>query len=424
MFGGLIVIDPFAYYNKFLILLSIIIITLFLIFNHKLASHETYFILIPAMTLGSLLAVSSSNLAMLFVSLELINIALYFLLDLRQRVSVKFFIYGLISSGVMLYGISILYGISGSLNYYDISAFLSANAYNNLTLMIAFLLIMTGLASKMLLFPFNVLMPSTVEKSSQLESSLMLVPVVITGFAVTIRFFLTVFHDNSSFVQHENTYHILNSFKWDLLLAVLSAASVITGNFIILWQTNLKRIITFTSIAGCGYLLMGLAAASKQGTASVLIGLVIYSINTLGLIICTGVIETKFKITDITHIKGLRGSSKFIAIAMTVFIISSIGLPLSSGFIMKLFLFTSVLSNGYYALLVIGILSTMPAVYFYFKLITSMFQSTDSEKTIKADLETGAKIILLILLIPAILLGFYFNFMVEFAGYGAKIFGL
>lgn len=424
LFSSIITIDPFAYYNKILIIISVIIITVFFNLNNKLAGNESALILIPSIALGSLLAAASSNLIMLFISFELINISLYLLIYSKQKISIKYLIFGLTVSGLMLYGISVLYGISGSMDYNEISKFLSENTYNDATLTIAVLLITAGFAYKILVFPFNIIFPSAAEKSTPLVTSLISIPVIITGFTAMTRFFLTIFNDCNSFISSEASYHLLQSIKWDLILAVLSAASVIIGNFVLLWQTNLKRIIAFMLISSCGYLLMGLISASPEGTVYLLMGMTIYSFNTLGLIICVSLIETKLKVNDIRKLKGLGSSTKIIFIPFTILIISSVGLPLTSGFIMKLFLYSSVISNGYLWLMLLGVLSSIVSMYYFFKLIITIFQEKNPPESVLAELETGNKIILLLLTIPAILLGLYFSPLLNFSKYCSMILGM
>ncbi|MCI0449379.1 MAG: hypothetical protein L0Y79_06280 [Chlorobi bacterium] len=424
LFNGTFVIDRFASYGKILIIITTIIISVFLIINNKLQINGPPLLLIPSIALGSMLAVAASNLIALFISFELINISLYLLIYSKRKISIKYLITGLAVSGLMLYGITILYGLSGSMDYNIISKFLSENKYNYSTLIISVLLISSGLAYKILIFPFNIIYPSIAEKSESAATSVISIPAVIAGFSVITRFFLTIFNDTGSFSSSETAYRLIFTTKWDLFLAVLSAASIIIGNFVILWQTNLKRITAFTIISSCGYLLMGLISASPEGTAYLLAGLVIYSINSLGLIFCVELIESKFKITDIRSIKGIGLHSKILFIPFTIFIISSVGIVLTSGFIMKLLLFSSVISTPYYWLMIFGVLSQLVSMYFFFKLIVTLFQRKISGESIAVRLETGNKIILLLLTIPSILLGLYFSPLLDFARYCSMIFGM
>jgi len=419
MFNGVLIHDNFSVVLKFLIIFSVIVMSLF--FFRKSKHHEEYLLLL-IFTLGNCLSVSSSDLIMLFISLEMSNIAIYILFSSEKKPALKYFIYGITSSLVILYGISILYGLTGSTGIYEISKFLSFNTYNSLTLLISILLITAGLGFKLLVFPFNFIFPEMSEKFPIANISLPAIPSLITGIAVITRLLFTIFHDVNSFETANNSFVVIDEIKWELLIAIISAASIVTGNLVVLWQYHLRKIFAFIILSQSGYLLMAIAAGTIEGLTALMLNLIIFTFNMLGVLFCLKPIMEKYKISVLNDLKGLGRNEPVLCIALSVFLLASIGFPLTWGFPGKIYVYSSVISQGYQWLVFISIISSAAYLYFIFRLIHTMFSSSKHKKTIK--IETLYKIILLIFLIPVILLGIYFSPFYDLANYSSKIFGI
>jgi NADH-quinone oxidoreductase subunit N len=419
VFGGLIVIDPFAYFGKVLISISVLLIS-FLFFNRTSTGTEyTKILLFQA---SAMLAVSSVNFVMLLVSVEVMSIALFLLLAGRITLIIKYYIYSAVTTCVMLYGFTLLYGITGYTGYYEMSSSLSSVPFNPLTLSISVIMILAGLFFKMLLPPFNFSFPLLAKNIKIRHLALFVIPVIISGTLTITRFTLTVFHDSNTFESVSEGYPLLADVNWIYVVSAVAGLSVITGHLVILWQYNLKKIVAFITVAQAGYLLLGLVSASPEGTTAMLYNIITAGSVISGLLYSVFLIEKNYGQTAINELKGLGKSDPFLFIMFLLFMLLAAGLPLSAAFSGKVMLFEAIASQGRIVLIAIAVLSSAGFYYFIFRSFLLFFR--DSARLNYCKTETFHKTILLILLLPAILPGIMMSSLGNWLKFCTEIFGI
>lgn len=424
LFSGTISADHFAYSGRVILTFGMLVIALG--FYDKDYSNDLSLVLVSV--IGALLSVSSSNLFVLFISLQVMVIPLYLIIHYEIKPAIKYFIFSSIFMAVMLYGLSLIYGITGFGNYIEVSKFLSFNPYNELVIIIALIFVISGFTFLILTAPYNLNFPVLAEKIKLPHLAQFAIINVIVVVFVMARFFITVFHDSNTFITNVNQYNFITGINWQLMIAIISAISIIAGNFIILWQINLKKIVTYIIISQTGYILIGIISGSPDGISAIIFNMIVFAINSLGLLYCIKLINLRYNVNDIDSLKG-RGKTqkqvrndKLLFLSFIFFLLSSAGFPLSAGFTGKILLYISLWNTSFFWLIAVGILSSAVFLYFIFKLSIVIFSGQNSLKSSKN--ETLSLIILLILLIPNILLGFYFEPVLNWAKYCANFFGI
>ncbi|MEO8515033.1 MAG: proton-conducting transporter membrane subunit [Ignavibacteria bacterium] len=411
LFTGTITADHFAYGGRALVSLAILIIAL--AFYDKEQASE--FSLVLVSVIGALLCISSSNLFVLFISLQVMVIPLYLIIHYEIKPAIKYFISSGIFMAALLYGISLIYGVTGSGDYIEAAKYLSFNPYNVLVMILAVIFIISGFAFLILSAPYNLSFPLLAEKIKLPHLAQFTLINVMTVILVISRFSVIIFHDSNTFITDLNQYSFIAGINWQLMLSVISLISIMAGNFVILWQNDLKKIVTYIVISQAGYLLIGIISGSPGGISAVIFNLIVFAINTLGLLYCINLINTNYKVNDITGLKGLGKDNKTLFLSFIFFLISSAGFPLSAGFTGKIMLYISLGGTPYFWLIAAGVLSTAVFLYFIFKLSITIFSGRNTVKS--AKIETFSLILLLILLLPDILLGFYFEPLLNWAKY-------
>jgi len=435
VFSGMIVVDPFAVFFKVLIGASAIIIFLFSIYSSEVQSTikrlVEYSALLVAMTLGMFLMSGAANLLMMVLSIELTSLSSYILAGYTKEApdsseaSLKYIIYGALSTGLMLYGISIIYGLTGgATDFYGINKTLSAGSVSPLALLVASLLIIAGLGYKISAVPFHFWTPDVYEGAPITITAFLSVASKAAGFAMLIRFFKVSFIDSSVIGLPTGFWASLQEFEWNKIVAILSVLTMTLGNLVAVWQNNLKRLLAYSSIAHAGYMLMGVVVLSDKGLAAVLIYFVVYLFMNLGAFYVVMLIESKIGSEDIDSYRGFGYRSPLVSIAMAIFLISLAGIPPTAGFIGKLFLFAALLDAKWIWLAVIGALNTVISLYYYVRVIRNMFLRDPEGSTTPIVFSNPQLTILLILLIPTLVFGLYYTPIVEFANASVAMFGL
>ena len=435
VFSGMIVVDPFAVFFKVLIGATAIIIFLFSIYSSEVQSTikrlAEYSALLVAMTLGMFLMSGAANLLMMVLSIELTSLSSYILAGYTKEApdsseaSLKYIIYGALSTGLMLYGISIIYGLTGgATDFYGINKTLSAGSVSPLALLVASLLIIAGLGYKISAVPFHFWAPDVYEGAPITITAFLSVASKAAGFAMLIRFFKVSFIDSSVIGLPTGFWASLQEFEWNKIVAILSVLTMTLGNLVAVWQNNLKRLLAYSSIAHAGYMLMGVVVLSDKGLAAVLIYFVVYLFMNLGAFYVVMLIESKIGSEDIDSYRGFGYRSPLVSIAMAIFLISLAGIPPTAGFIGKLFLFAALLDAKWIWLAVIGALNTVISLYYYVRVIRNMFLRDPEGSTTSIVFSNPQLTILLILLIPTLVFGLYYTPIVEFANASVAMFGL
>jgi NADH-quinone oxidoreductase subunit N len=433
-FHNMYALDGFSTFFKFIILGSSLLVTIFSFQSKELLSAKKnlgeYYSLLIAMTLGMFLMTGSSNLIMMYLALELTSISSYILSGFTKEAedsseaSLKYVIYGAFSSGMMLYGISMIYGLTGSLDVYGINQALQAGTVSNVALFVAGILTLAGFGYKISAVPFHFWTPDVYEGAPITITAFLSVASKAAGFAMMIRFFTVAFLDPTMGSITLGTWQALQGFDWNKLVAILSVLTMTLGNLVALWQTNLKRLLAYSSIAHAGYMLMGVVVLSSDGIASIMIYFAVYLFMNLGAFYAIMLVADKIGSEDMDDYKGLGHRTPLIGIALTIFLLSLTGIPPTAGFVGKLYLFAALVNAKWFWLAIVGVLNSVVSLYYYVKVLRNMFlreSKGSNEPIIFSPVQIA---LLMILLIPTVLLGIYFTPLVEVAQASVKMFGV
>lgn len=429
IFNDMLVVDPFSLYFKLLFVASTVMVIFLSIGSIELAGRAVgeYFILLLALTLGLFFMASATNLITIFISIEFVSIISFILaayLKTRRRSSeagLKYAIYGAFSSGLMLYGISLLYGLTGTLNIYEIRQVLSVGETNDLTLLVSIILILAGFGYKIASVPFHFWAPDVYEGAPTPITAFLSVGPKAAGFALLIRFFNVALASGNAANGNSTEWFALSGVEWPQILAVIAAATMTLGNLVAIVQNNIKRLLAYSSIAHAGYALMGTVVLSDQGVYATIFYLVVYYLMNLGAFLVVIVFQDVMGSEDINDYKGLAWRAPIPAIAMGVFLFSLTGLPPTAGFIGKFYLFAAVIKGGpaFYWLAVVGVINSVISLYYYARIIKAMFLDKGEEKETVVGLKISPYYVTLlaVLVIPTILLGVYWAPLADLANY-------
>lgn len=433
VFHDMLAVDPFAVFFKVVLIIASAFIVLFSIKSRELDPYKSrlgeYYMLISGMILGMLLMVGSANLLIMFIAFELTSISSYVLAGFTKRVlksaeaSVKYVMYGAVSSGIMLYGISLLIGITSATDIYGINASLAAGIDQPVILYIAILMIIVGIGFKIAVVPFHFWAPDVYEGAPITITAFLAVASKIAALAMMIRLFKVSFTDSVNILVIGD-WPVFAGLNWPIILAVMAALAMIVGNLTALRQDNIKRMLAYSSIAHAGYILMGFVVLTDEGITAIMIYVFMYLFMNLGAFYVAMLFSNKVKTESIEHYKGLGFRAPLESIAMTVFLISLTGLPPTAGFIAKLYIFGAAVSAGWIWLVLIAGLMTVVSLFYYIRVVRNMFFFQSDGITEPLVFDAGSKIILLLLLIPVLLFGIYFTPVIEFARSSLAIFGL
>jgi len=434
IFSGMIAVDPFAIFFKLLTAVSALMIFLFSIYSTEVQTTvkrmAEYYALLVSMTLGMFLMAGATNLLMMVLEMELTSYSSYILAGYTKEASdsseasLKYIIYGAVSSGVMLYGASILFGLSGATNYSGINRALMLSAPNYSALLIATIFIIVGFGYKISAVPFHFWTPDVYEGAPITITAFLSVASKAAGFAMMIRFFKVIFIDTSILALPSGVWISLYNFEWNKLLVILSVLTMTLGNLVAVWQDNLKRLLAYSSIAHAGYMLMGVVLLSDKGLAAVLIYFVMYLFMNLGAFYVVMLVANKTGSEDISAYKGIGYRSPIIGVSMAVFLVSLTGLPPTAGFIGKFYLFAAVLDARWFWLAVVGAVNSVISLYYYTRVLRYMFLREPEDRSGHLPILRSEALILLTLAIPTLIFGLYFAPIVDLANASVQIFGL
>lgn len=433
IFYDMIAVDSFAVFFKILLIIAGLFVVIFSMKSNELDAYKSrigeYYMLLSGMMLGMMLMVGSSNLLLMYLALEITSISSYVLVGFTKHstrsaeASMKYIIYGAVSSGVMLYGLSLLIGATGATDIYAVNSALQAGVGQPLILNISIVMILVGLGFKIAIVPFHFWAPDVYEGAPMTITTLLAVASKVAAFAIMIRFFKVSFTENTGLTDN-GLWTIFEGLNWNILLAVMAALAMVLGNLTALRQDNIKRMLAYSSIAHAGYLLMGLVILTEQGISTILIYLFIYLFMTLGAFYVAMLFSNKLNTESIDAYKGVGRRAPLEGIAMTIFLVSLTGLPPTGGFIAKLYIFGAAISAGWIWLVSIAGIMTVVSLFYYIRVVRNLFFFEPLPGEVKLIFSSNSKIILLILLIPTLLLGIYFSPLIKFAGNSIQMFGM
>jgi len=411
IFFGMIVVDPFSHMLKWIILLTTFAIIFISKYSNELddSSYAEYNTLLIAATLGLFLMTSSTNLLMIYIAIELVSIPSYILAGIMKgdaksnESALKYVIFGSFASGVMLFGISWLYGISGSTDIFVVHDAI-LNCTNPVALYISFIMILVGFGYKISMVPFHYWTPDVYEGSPTTITAFLSVAPKVAGFALIIRVFSTLFSEGGEVGSLP-----VAGFDWALIIAVLSALTMTIGNLLALQQNNVKRMLAYSSISHVGFMLMAYSVLSKDAMVGIIFYLVIYAFMNLGAFFFTIFANNKVGSVEIDSWNGLGKRNPVLSAFMVLVMVSLAGLPPTSGFVGKVYLFSALFSvSKYYWLAIVGILNSVVALYYYFRVVKSMYFENNSD-TSKISTNPVVFWMIIVFSIQSILFYFYWS---------------
>ena len=312
----------------------------------------------------------------------------------------------------MLFGISLIYGMTGTTNLYLLNMLLQGAQISYFTLAFACVLIFAGIGYKISAAPFHFWTPDVYEGAPITITAFLSVASKAAGFALLIRFIRTTF---VSYVDESGWWHLLNILDWKSLLVLISILTMTLGNFSALWQNNLKRMLAYSSIAHAGYLLLGLAVFSNQGILAILIYFAVYLVMNLGAFLIVLLISNKTGSEEIDDYDGLGYSSPFLGIAFGIFLVSLTGLPPTAGFIGKLYLFIALIDAKMVTVAVIALLNSVVALYYYIRVLKHMFLTKPDSEPEAIPISWPNTLFVSVLIAAILVFGVYFEPLVNAA---------
>lgn len=367
-FDGMFAVDAFAAYMKALVLIGAsvaVFMSVPFLERERMARFE-YPVLIMISVIGMMVMISANNLLVVYMGLELQSLPLYVLAAFqRERIrsseaGVKYFVLGALSSGLLLYGISMVYGFSGTIEFSELANTFADGLIAPVGMIVGLVFIAAGLAFKVSAVPFHMWAPDVYEGSPTPVTAFFAIAPKVAAISLFCSVFIGPFGDLVG--------------EWRQVIVALSVASMVLGAFGAIAQANIKRLMAYSSIGHMGYALVGLAAANPSGIRGIVLYMTIYMVMSAGafaIILCMRRDGRMFE--EISELSGLSRNHPAMALALAVLMFSMAGIPPMAGFFGKLFIFQSAIGAGMYALAVIGVISSVVAAYYYLRIIKVMY---------------------------------------------------
>jgi NADH-quinone oxidoreductase subunit N len=414
---GLLAVDRFALFFKIVFLVAAALTVLMSIRYLEIegASPGEYYFLILCATLGMMIMAGGIDLITIFIGLETMAVSFYILAGFikpnqkSNEAAVKYFLLGAFSLGILLYGMSLMYGLSGTTNLRTMAAAFVGQE-SDPRLVLAVMLVVAGVGFKIAAVPFHMWAPDVYEGAPTPVTAFLSVGSKAASFAMLLRIFLEGLPSMSG--------------DWRLLFEVLAIVTMTVGNLAALTQTNLKRMLAYSSIAHAGYLLIGVVVGTPRGVSAMLIYLLIYSFMQLGAFAVIVMMRREDVIGDeLKDFSGLHARHPLAAFAMLLFMLSLGGIPPTAGFMGKFWLFGAAVEAGYVWLAVIGVLNSAISLYYYIRLVVFMYvkpQSGGSEPRTSPSLAVA----LAVAVVATLALGIYPRLLFEIAESSARTLGV
>ena len=381
IFGGMAVVDPLgSFFQALLIAASLLVVLAFTFRNsrelHGLGQGEFYALLL-AVTLSNVLLATANDLAMLYLALEMVSITSYVMVAymkgdrMSNEASLKYILFGAVSTGAMLYGLSLLYGLTGTTSLPAIRDFLATGLVdsNRFAIYAIALLVFSGFGFKTATVPFHFWCPDVYQGAPTPVTAFLSVAPKAAGFAIMMRFFYA-----GLAAPRTGPWDLAGTIDWVHVLMIISVLSMTVGNVAALTQTNMKRLLAYSSIAHAGYIMMGVVALSQNGARALMIYLLAYLVMNLGAFLVVTLIHLHDGTFDLRDYPGLYRRSPFLALAMAVFLLSLMGIPPLVGFMGKLYVFAAVVERGpsYFWYAAVGAVNAAIAAYYYARVLKTM----------------------------------------------------
>jgi len=400
LWGGMLRFDWFGFAFKMLFIFGAAITALLAMDVEELGSRGEFFILMLVSTIGMGLMASSANLIMLYLAIETTSIPMYILAgffkknDKSTEAGFKYLLFGAFTSAIMLYGFSLLFGFSGTADIYTIAQAIQGGAISTVPLFGSLFMVLVGFSFKISAVPFHFWAPDVYDGAPTPIAGFLSTASKAAGFAVLVRFFMAAFPSLTD--------------NWSIIIAVIAVITMTLGNFLAISQSNIKRMLAYSSIAHAGYILVGVATVSELGMISVVFYLIAYLITNLAAF---GIVVTFWRTTKSDEIKAYDGLSRRaprLALAMLIAFLSLAGMPPFGGFIAKVLVFAAAVKADMIWLAVIGVLNSIIGLYYYLIVLKHVYllRSEDDDKPIPVT--TPTRIALIILSLGIVVVGVAF----------------
>lgn len=369
-FNGLFVLDGFAVFMKVMIIMGAIVALIMSgqHFEKEECSRFEYPVLVIFATLGMMMMVSANNLMSLYIGLELQSLSLYVLAAFQRdnmrssEAGLKYFVLGALSSGLLLYGASLIYGFTGSTSFEVIAGTFEAasDTAPSIGVVVGLVFVLAAMAFKISAVPFHMWTPDVYEGAPTPVTALFAIVPKVAAIALLTRVLVGPFADLMD--------------QWQQVIILVSILSMALGGFAGIAQTNIKRLMAYSSIGNMGYALMGLAAAGVAGVQSMIVYMAIYMVMSAGvfaIILCMR--RQGRMVEELEDLKGLSKSRPLMALVMAILMFSMTGIPPMAGFFGKLFVFQAAVGAGLYTLAIIGVITSVVAAFYYLRIIHLMY---------------------------------------------------
>ena len=388
LFSGMLVVDPLGAVFKIILVAAGLLVVLAFTFRNSRELHGLgqgeFHSLVLALTLSNLLLATANDLVMLYLALEMVSITSYVMVAflkgdrMSNEASLKYLLFGAVATGAMLYGLSLLYGLSGTTSLPAIREFLAGGIpdTSRLAVYTITLLVLAGFGFKVAAVPFHFWCPDAYQGAPTPVAALLSVGPKVAGFAVMLRFFFGSFA-----VPGMGAWDLTGVIDWPPLLMLVSAVTMTVGNVAALTQGNMKRLLAYSSIAHAGYIMMGVVALSEDGARALIVYLLAYLVMNLGAFFVVTLVHLHDGTFELRDYPGLYRRAPLLTAVMGVFLLSLVGIPPFVGFLGKLYVFGAVIERGpgYWWYAVVGAVNAAIAAYYYFRILKVMVMDPGNE---------------------------------------------
>lgn len=413
MLNGMYLVDRYAMFFKIICLSSAILVILgsFKYVDQQVKNHFEYYSTIMFSTLGMMVMVSAGDFITMYMGLELMTISFILLVAFRSsdakslEAGMKYLLLAGMSTAVLLYGLSLVFGTTGTILIGEVASKVAAGG-NSPLLIVGLVMLVAGLGFKVSAVPFHMWTPDVYEGAPTPVTSFLAVGSKAASFAVLLRLFVGGF---GAIQEH-----------WVMLIAVLAALSIVIGNLVAIPQTNIKRMLAYSSIAQAGYILVGLVAVSEAGIKGVMFYAFLYIFATIGAFTVVAAVSNETGSDEIADYAGLIQRAPLAASVMLISFLSMAGIPPLAGFVGKFYLFQSVIQDHMW-LVFVGFIMSMISVYYYLKVVLVMFRDEPKDPS-PIRMGGATAITLVITMVATIVLGIYPGPLSEMANMAAQSF--
>lgn len=401
--GNMYVVDDFSLFFKQLFLAAALLVTMSAfkyVRDMDPVNEGEFYAMIVFAALGMMIMVSAGDLITLYLALEMMTISFYVLVGYRRddslslEAGIKYLLLGGLSSGILLYGLSLVYGLTGTTIIDELAKRLAEGGIQP-ALILGLVMLIAGFGFKVSLVPFHMWSPDVYQGAPTPVTAFLAVGSKAAAFAAIVRVFIGALRVDTNFHQ-----------TWAFLLAVLAALTMIIGNLVAIPQTNIKRMLAYSSIAQAGYIMTGIVASSGNGVKGVAFYTMLYVFATVGAFTVATVFANATGSEEIRDFAGLSQRSPLMAAVMTVCLLSMAGIPPLAGFMGKFYLFSAAVKEGYLWLVLIGLIMSMVSVYYYLS-VTKVMYSVEARDATPIPVPAAAKFVLLVAMVVTIFLGIY-----------------